>query len=51
MALTIPAVTYGGVGKHLWDITYMEFFWYFKVKRSLEYSGDGLEMADACHLP
>lgn len=31
MALTIPAVTRGGVGKHLWDITYMEFFWYFKL--------------------
>lgn len=36
MALTIPAVTRGGVGKHLWDITYMEFFWYFKVKQTLE---------------
>lgn len=36
MALTIPAVTYGGVGKHLWDITYKEFFWYFKVGRARE---------------
>ncbi|MCJ1465364.1 hypothetical protein MMC07_003982 [Pseudocyphellaria aurata] len=31
MALTIPAVTRGGVGKHLWDVTYVEFFWYFKI--------------------
>lgn len=48
LALTIPAVTHGGVGKHLWDITYMEFFWYFKVKRALKYSRDGREIADAC---
>lgn len=42
MALTIPAVLSGGVGKHLWDVTYMEFFWYYKVKRAL----DGPEIAD-----
>ena len=37
MALTIPAVTHGGIGKHIWDVTYMEFFWYFKVKQPFEY--------------
>lgn len=52
MALTIPAVTRGGVGKHLWDITYMEFFWYFKVKQTLEYVMKFVsEIADACCLP
>lgn len=47
MALTIPAVLSGGVGKHLWDVTYMEFFWYYKVKRAL----DGPEIADVYRRP
>ena len=31
MVLTIPIATQGGLGKHIWDITYVEYFWYFKV--------------------
>lgn len=31
MAITIPTATQGGLGKHIWDVTYMEYYWYFKV--------------------
>ena len=30
-ATGIGMVVYGGGGKHIWDVTYLEYNWYYRV--------------------
>lgn len=30
--MQIAMVTHGGVGKHVWDVTYEEIYWFFRVR-------------------
>ena len=32
MGCQIAMVTHGGVGKHIWDVSYEELYWFFRVR-------------------
>ena len=31
LGCSIGMVTHGGAGKHIYDLTYQEFYWFFRV--------------------
>lgn len=33
MGCQIAMVTHGGVGKHIWDVSYEELYWFFRVRQ------------------
>lgn len=33
MGCQVAMVTHGGVGKHIWDVNYVELYWFFRVRQ------------------